>query len=152
MKALESSFETALHTLLHDEGSATQSPYDAGDLKLEPTVAVVENVDFNYVEPDGQPIIIVAGFCEIVAYKWNPPDFNLLWIIDFDDESYEFSSPAVFTTQRLVVCKNDGRVLAFDVLTGDKDWEYNAGEKIVATAVSLFRQIYVVSKTRLNPF
>jgi outer membrane protein assembly factor BamB len=50
----------------------------------------------------------------------------------------------------LVVGREDGRVLAYAVDTGEKLWEYNAKESVFSTPASFGRQWYIASTSHLH--
>jgi outer membrane protein assembly factor BamB len=106
---------------------------------LHPTVAIV---DFgNDTSPEQAIVVVVDRFCKIKGFRWIPPNLNLLW--EHNHTASEHSSPAVGGGGLLVIGRKDGVVLAYGVETGDKLWEYNAGEEVMATAAFFARPIYV---------
>lgn len=116
---------------------------------LDPTVAVVAPRD------TGQPIVVVIGPFAIVAFRWSPPALSHLWSEEYgvdcsDDDYKDLSSPAVFANGLLVVGRRDRHVLAYDVQTGARMWDYDAKEAVTATPASFGRQVYVVVNSRLD--
>lgn len=122
---------------------------------LDPTVAVV---DYPGITRSGNPIIVVANYClglRLTAFRWNPVGSNSgtlvrLWTHEDQSDRFLYSSPAVFPNGLIVLGRGDGLVQAFDVQTGDKLWDYDAGEPVLATPASIGRQIYVASETHLH--
>ncbi len=110
---------------------------------LDPTVAVI---DFPGLEPSGQPLIVVVDNCGLIAFRWNTVNLTRVWA---QESSYfDYSSPAV--SGPLTIGRRDGRVVAYDYLTGVKLWEYDAGDTVMATPASIGRQIYAVSYEHLH--
>lgn len=109
---------------------------------LDPTVAVVDRTD---ITPRDQPIIVVAdGGCGTRALRWNAPNLEELWV-----QRHDFvlqSSPAVLNNATLVVVGHfSGKVIAYDLETGNKLWDFDTKEPIMATPASLGGLIYVAS-------
>lgn len=135
-------------------GSVLQDPLYKIYGWIDPTIAVV-----NYssvVEDINEPFLVVANQClglRLTCFKWTP--FSVATIIrewTYEDTShhYKYSSPGVFTNGLIVIGRDDGLVQAFDIYTGDKQWEYKAGEAVMATPSSLGRQIFIASLTTLH--
>jgi outer membrane protein assembly factor BamB len=59
-------------------------------------------------------------------------------------------SAAVISGGTLVVGREDGRVLAYAVETGEKLWEYDAKESVFSTPASFGRQWYIASTSHLH--
>ena len=119
-------------------GNADRLP----DAFVDPTVAVYTNRKL--------PLIAVAdNLCRIGVYEWNGKKLSVVW-----SESHPFqkhSSPALLARGLMVYGRRDGVVLARDMETGVKMWEYAAGEPVLATpAATPEDQIFVVSKSRIQ--
>jgi hypothetical protein len=107
---------------------------------LYPTVAIV---DFKNLSPD-QPIIIVAdNACGIRAYQWSPPKLSNKWN-QYNRETM-YSSPAVDGTGLVVVGRKDGHIVAYDMITGAQQWDYDAQEPIVATPALFASYVFAAS-------
>jgi len=50
----------------------------------------------------------------------------------------------------MVFGRDDGRVLAYDIESGVKVWEYDAGEPVTATPATLGAFIFVVSSSHIH--
>ena len=72
------------------------------------------------------------------------------WTYEDTSHHLNYSSPGVFTNGLIVIGRDDGLVQAFDIYTGDKQWEYKAGEAVMATPSSLGRQIFIASLTTIH--
>jgi outer membrane protein assembly factor BamB len=109
------------------------------DLFIDPTVAVVTNRKL--------PLIAVAdNLCSIGAYQLGNKGLSVVW-----REPHRFekqSSPAVLSSGLMVFGRQNGKVLAYDVETGVKLWEYDAGSPVLATpAATPKNYIFIVSKS-----
>lgn len=120
-----------------DEGDAVLS-----DRFIDPTPAIV-TVQQN-------PLIAIAdSLCSIGAFEWNGAELAVLWRQEHAFDKH--SSTAVLASGLMVFGRQDGKVLAHDVLTGVKMWEYDAGEAVFATpAGSPQPLVFVVSKDHLQ--
>ena len=112
------------------------------DAFVDPTVAVYTDRKL--------PLIAVAdNLCSIGAYEWNDKELSVVW-----SESHAFqkhSSPALLAKGLMVFGRQDGKVLAYDMQTGVKMWEYAAGRPVLATpAATPEDHIFVVSKSRIQ--
>ena len=111
------------------------------DRFIDPTVAVAGDRQ--------NPLIAVAdNLCSIGVYEWNGNELSVRW-----REPHEFdkhSSAAVFANNMMVFGRHDGKVLAYDVQTGVKKWEYDAGQTVFATPAGTPEQLFIVSKNHLQ--
>jgi outer membrane protein assembly factor BamB len=112
------------------------------DAFVDPTVAVYTDRKL--------PLIAVAdNLCSIGAYEWNDKGLSVVW-----SESHPFqkhSSPALLDKGLMVFGRQGGKVLAHDMETGVKMWEYAAGQPVLATpAATPEGHIFVVSKSRIQ--
>ena len=112
------------------------------DAFVDPTVAVYTDRKL--------PLIAVAdNLCRVGAYEWDDKGLSVVW-----SEPHSFqkhSSPALLAKGLMVFGRQDGKVLAHDMETGVKMWEYAAGEPVLATpAATPQDHIFVVSKSRIQ--
>jgi len=112
------------------------------DIFIDPTVAVVAG--------DGRTLIAIPdSLCSIGVFEWDGMQLSVLWRQEHDFDRH--SSAAVLPGGLMVFGGDDGKVLAYDVKTGAKMWEYEAGQPVFATpAASSDRQVFVVSKDQLQ--
>jgi len=112
------------------------------DAFVDPSVAV-------YTDRKLPLVAIADNLCNIGAYEWNGKGLSVVW-----RESHAFqkhSSPALLAKGLMIFGRQDGKVLAHDMETGVKMWEYAAGEPVLATpAVTPEGHIFVVSKSRIQ--
>jgi outer membrane protein assembly factor BamB len=112
------------------------------DSFVDPTVAVFTGRKL--------PLIAVAdNLCSIGAYELDNKGLSVVWR---DPHRFKkHSSPALLANGLMVFGRQDGKVLAYDVETGVKLWEYDAGQPVLATpAASPENHIFVVSKSRIQ--
>ncbi len=107
------------------------------DSFIDPTTAVVTIA--------GKVLVaVVDNLCGIGVFEWNGKQLSVLWRVAHGVKKH--SSPAVFSGELMVFGQGDGKVLAYDVLTGVKMWQYNAGQPVFATpAGAPEKLIFVVS-------
>ena len=108
---------------------------------IDPTVAVypVENKTL---------IATADNLCSIGVFEWTGDELAVLWRQEHDFARH--SSATVLDSGLMVIGRHDGSVLAYDVLTGVKMWEYDAGQPVFATpAASPDQFIFVVSRDHL---
>jgi len=112
------------------------------DAFVDPTVAVYTDRKL--------PLIAVAdNLCSIGAYEWNGNELSVVWSGSHPFQKH--SSPALLAKGLMVFGRQDGKVLAHDMQTGVKMWEYAAGEPVLATpAAPPEDHIFVVSKSRIQ--
>ena len=112
------------------------------DSFIDPTVAVYTGRKL--------PLIAVAdNLCSVGAYELNNKGLSVVW---HDPHRFEkHSSPALLANGIMVFGRQNGKVLAYDVETGVKLWEYDAGQPVLATpAATPEKHIFVVSKNRVQ--
>ena len=112
------------------------------DSFVDPTVAVFTGRKL--------PLIAVAdNLCSIGAYELDNKGLSVVW---HDSHRFEkHSSPALLANGLMVFGRQNGKVLAYDVETGVKLWEYDAGQPVLATpAASPENHIFVVSKSHIQ--
>ena len=111
---------------------------------IDPTIAVVDAPIFSEY-----PIVIstYSASCSTAAYSWDPPNLTFLW--SNEEEAFLTSSPANLRgTKTIVFGTNDGEVLAYDMLTGDKLWTTTVnGGAVMGTPASygIGSQIFILS-------
>ena len=97
-----------------------------------------------------RPLIAVAdNLCSIGAYQWNDKELSVIW-----SESHPFqkhSSPVLLENGVMVFGRHDGKVLALNVESGEKMWEYDAGQPVLSTpAATPEDHVFIVSKSRIQ--
>ena len=109
---------------------------------LDPTPAVVAGRT--------KPLIAVADpVCRIEAYEWDGRELAAVWQASHDGGA--LSSPAVVSGNLLVIGSSRGLLMAHDVETGVKMWQYDAGEPVLATPAGSSKGIvFVVSETQMH--
>jgi outer membrane protein assembly factor BamB len=112
------------------------------DRFIDPTVAVATGRE--------KPLIAIAdNLCSIGTFTWEGSELSVLW-----SEKHNFhkhSSAVVLANGLMVFGRQDGKVLAYDVETGVKMWEYDAGQPVFATPAAPPGQfIFVVSKNHIQ--
>ena len=94
-------------------------------------------------------IAIADSLCSIGVFEWNGAELSVLWRQEHGFEKH--SSTAVLPNGLMVFGRQDGKVLAFEVQTGKKMWQYDAGQPVLATpAGSPENNIFVVSKDHIQ--
>jgi outer membrane protein assembly factor BamB len=121
----------------HKEGTVV-----VPDSFIDPTVAIVTG--------DEKTLIAIAdSLCSIGVFEWDGMKLSVLWRQEHDFNRH--SSAAVLPGGLMVFGCGDGKVLAYDVKTGVKMWEYDAGQPVFATpAASGEQALFVVSKDHLQ--
>jgi outer membrane protein assembly factor BamB len=112
------------------------------DSFIDPTVAIFTNRKL--------PLIAIAdNLCSIGAYEWDNKGLSVIWREPHRFEKH--SSPALLTNGLMVFGRQNGKVLAYDMETGVKLWEYDAGEPVLATpAATPKNYLFIVSKSRVQ--
>jgi outer membrane protein assembly factor BamB len=112
------------------------------DRFVDPTVAV-------FKAQDHLLIAIADNLCSIGVFEWSGNELAVLW-----REAHAFdkhSSAAVLANGLMVFGRQDGKVMAFDVQTGVKMWEYKADQAVFATPAGSTKQVvFIVSKDHLQ--
>ena len=121
--------------------------FDGGDAALpdyflDPTVAIVAGLE--------KPLIAIAdNLCSLGVFEWDGTELSVLWHQEHDFNKH--SSPMVSANGLVVFGRRDGKVLAHDLETGVKMWEYDAGQAVFATpAAASEKYIFVVSKDQIQ--
>ena len=112
------------------------------DRFVDPTVAVVTVKE--------NPLIAIAdSLCSIGVFEWDGAELSVLWRQEHAFDKH--SSAAVLANGLMVFGRQDGKVLAYDVQTGVKMWEYDAGQAVFSTPAGAPQQfVFVVSKNHLQ--
>ena len=112
------------------------------DRFIDPTVAVVTG--------RAKPLIAIAdNLCSIGAFEWDGTGLSVLWRQEHRFEKH--SSVVVSDSGLMVFGGQNGKVLAYDVETGVKMWEYHAGQPVFATpAIAEEKFVFVVSKDHIQ--
>jgi outer membrane protein assembly factor BamB len=109
---------------------------------LDPTIALV-------TDREKLLIAIADNLCSIGAFEWDGNELSILW-----QQEHSFgkhSSAAISANGLMVFGRGDGKVLAYDVVTGIKMWEYEADQAVFATpGIPPKKFIFVVSKDHLQ--
>jgi len=112
------------------------------DLFVDPTVAVA-------TVKEKLLIAMADNLCSTGVFKWNGAELSVLWREEHGFEKH--SSAAVLASGLMVFGRRDGKVLAYDVQTGVRMWEYDAGHAVLATPAGSPEQlVFVVSKDSLQ--
>jgi outer membrane protein assembly factor BamB len=120
---------------------------DAGDIGLpdrfvDPTAAV-------FTAKANSLIAIADNLCSIGVYEWNGAELSVLWRQEHGFDRH--SSTAVLPNGLMVFGRHDGKVLAHDLQTGVKMWEFDAGQAVLATpAGSPGELLFVMAKNHLQ--
>jgi outer membrane protein assembly factor BamB len=112
------------------------------DTFVDPTVAVSADRKI--------PLIAVAdNLCSIGAYEWSDKGLSVVWSASHRFEKH--SSAVLLDNGLMVFGRQDGKVLAHDVETGVKMWDYDAGQPVLATPAAIPEDhIFIVSKSRIQ--
>ena len=112
------------------------------DLFVDPTVAVVESRE--------NPLIAIAdNLCSIGAFEWNGSGLSVLWRQEHDFKKH--SSAAISPEGLMVFGNQDGRILAHDVETGVKMWEYDVGRTAFATpGIATEKFVFIASRDQIQ--
>ncbi len=112
------------------------------DVFVDPTVAVATDRKL--------PLIAIAdNLCSIGTYEWSDKGLSVVWGASHPFEKH--SSAVLLDSGLMVFGRQDGKVLAHDVETGVKLWEYDAGQPVLATpAATPENHVFIVSKSRIQ--
>lgn len=112
------------------------------DYFVDPTVAVITDRE--------RPLVAVAdNLCSIGVFAWDGVELSVMWR---QEHAYDKHSSVMVSPNGLMVFgKQNGKVLAYDLETGVKMWEHNAGKSVFATpAASQDKFIFVVAKDHIQ--
>ena len=109
---------------------------------LDPTVAVVTGRK--------KPRIAIAdNLCNLGVFEWDGVELSVLWYQEHNFDKH--SSTMVSSNGLMVFGRQDGKVPAYDLETGVKMWEFDAGQAVFATpAAASEKYLFVVSKDRIQ--
>ena len=112
------------------------------DRFVDPTAAVFT--------AKANPLIAIAdNLCNIGVYEWNGTELSVLWRQEHGFDRH--SSTAVLSNGLMVFGRHDGKVVAHDVQTGVKMWEFDAGQPVLATpAGSPGELLFVMAKNHIQ--
>jgi outer membrane protein assembly factor BamB len=111
------------------------------DMFVDPTVAVFTDRKI--------PLIAIAdNLCSIGAYEWDD-ELSVVWREFHPFEKH--SSTALLPDGMMVFGRQDGKTLAYDMETGVKLWEYDAGRPVFATpAAAPGEKLFIIAKDHLE--
>jgi outer membrane protein assembly factor BamB len=114
---------------------------DLPDVFVEPTLAVFTDRKL--------PLIAIAdNLCNIGAYEWND-ELSVVWRDFHPFEKH--SSTALLSNGMMVFGRLDGKTLAYDMETGVKLWEHDAGRPVFATpAETPEKNIIIIAKDHIE--
>jgi len=122
------------------------NPAETGDRNLpdafvDPTLAVYSDRKF--------PLIAIAdNLCSIGAYEWDD-ELSVVWREFHPFEKH--SSTALLPNGMLVFGRQDGMTLAYDMETGVKLWEHDAGRPVFATpAAAPGEKLFIIAKDHIE--
>jgi len=110
------------------------------DIFLDPTPAIFTDRKI--------PLIAIAdNLCSIGAYEWDD-ELSVVWREFHPFEKH--SSTALLPDGMMVFGRQDGKTLAYDMETGVKLWEYDAGRPVFATpAAAPGEKLFIIAKDHL---
>jgi hypothetical protein len=112
------------------------------DRFVDPTPAV-------FTSRDKAIIAVVDNLCSLGAFEWDGSRLSVLWRESHSPRKH--SSVAVLPSGLMVFGCDSGSVYAYDVETGVKVWQYEAGESVFATpAASAKQSLLVISQGHLH--
>lgn len=127
---------------------------------VDPSVAIVDNATI--VDNVNVPIIVMATPQCLTAFNFDPTApvrlrarwYHEIVEIDCDFEFLNVTTPAVLTTDQVVIGDNRGRVRSFHIDDGAELWTYEAKaggqvQAIRCPPVAGLRQIYVLTDRHL---
>jgi outer membrane protein assembly factor BamB len=109
---------------------------------VDPTPAVAMDKE--------NPLIAIAdNLCSIGVFEWTGDELSVLWRQAHGFEKH--SSTAILPNGLMVFGRQDGKVMAYDVQTGVKMWEFEAGQAVLSTpAGSPGKLVFVMAKDHLQ--
>ena len=135
-------FEDTWHLVSTFPVQFNEDSVSLADYFLDPTVAVIAGRE--------KPLIAIAdNLCSLGVFEWDGAHLSVLW-----HQQHEFnkhSSAMVSANGLMVFGRADGKVPAYDLETGVKMWEYDAGQAVFATpAGAREKYVFVVSKDHIQ--
>jgi outer membrane protein assembly factor BamB len=120
----------------------SESEIDQPDIFVDPSPAV-------FASRDKAIIAVVDNLCNLGAFEWDGSRLSVLWREIHRPMMH--SSVAVLPNGLMVFGCDTGSVYAYDVETGVKVWQYEAGEPVFATpAAAAQRLLFVISRGHLQ--
>ena len=124
------------------EGFISTHPAETGspelpDVFVDPTPALFA---------DGKlPLIAIAdNLCNIGVYEWDD-ELSVVWREFHPFEKH--SSSALLPNGMMVFGRQNGKTLAYDMKTGVKLWEYDAGRPVFSTpAAAAEKNLFIIAK------
>ena len=122
------------------------NPAETGDRELphvfvDPTLAV-------YTDRKLPLIAIADNLCSIGAYEWDD-ELSVVWREFHPFEKH--SSTALLPNGMMVFGRQDGKTLAYDMETGVKLWEYDAGQPVFATPAAAPKDsLFIIAKDHVE--
>lgn len=115
---------------------------DRREWHLDPAVGVWDR------SAEGRAVLVAAfSGCPVQGLEWRPDTGRIvqLWRRTAGVSNY-YSSPAIASNGTTSIGRDDGHVHAFHALTGTLDWDFDAGEAVLATpAIAPGGDVYVVA-------
>ncbi|MBW2437305.1 MAG: PQQ-binding-like beta-propeller repeat protein [Deltaproteobacteria bacterium] len=113
---------------------------DLPDVFVDPTLAVFTDRKV--------PLIAIAdNLCSIGAYEWDD-ELSVVWREFHPFEKH--SSTALLPNGMMVFGRQDGMALAYDMETGVKLWEYDAGQPVFATPAASLEELFIIAKDHIE--
>ena len=114
---------------------------DLPDVFIDPTLAVFTDRKV--------PLVAIAdNLCSIGAYEWDD-ELSVVWREFHAFEKH--SSTALLPNGMMVFGRQDGKTLAYDMETGVKLWEHDAGRPVFATpAATPEENIFIIAKDHIE--
>ena len=111
------------------------------DVFVDPTLAV-------YTDRKLPLIAIADNLCNIGAYEWDD-ELSVVWRKFHSFEKH--SSTALLPNGMMVFGRQDGKTLAYDMETGAKLWEHDAGGPVFATpAATPEESLFIIAKDHIE--
>ncbi len=115
----------------YDEADA-----DLPDYFVDPTIAVVTNREKTL-------IAIADNLCSLGVFEWSGVKLSVIWRQEHAFDKH--SSVMVSSNGLMVFGKRNGKVPAYDLGTGVKMWEYDAGHAVFSTPAASVISIFLLS-------
>ena len=122
------------------------NPAEIGERELphvfvDPTLAV-------YTDRKLPLIAIADNLCSIGAFEWDD-ELSVVWREFHPFEKH--SSTALLPNGMMVFGRQDGKTLAYDMETGVKLWEYDAGQPVFATPAAAPEELlFIIAKDHIE--
>jgi outer membrane protein assembly factor BamB len=100
--------------------------------------------------PQGTALVAVTdNLCNLTVYRYDGSRLEELWR-KLHDLELKHSSPLITDFGNLIVGDEEGKVTAFDVLTGKETWTYDAGEAALSIPAAFGMTTYILSKHHIH--